>query len=67
VGTLVGPIIGAFFYAIFKEVFARTFPELHVFIFGILFILVVLLLPGGLVEMASRVRRLIAPKDTGNR
>jgi branched-chain amino acid transport system permease protein len=67
VGTLVGPIIGAFFYAIFQEVFARTFPELHVFIFGILFILVVLLLPGGLVEMASRVRRLIAPKDMGNR
>lgn len=67
VGTLVGPIIGACFYAIFKEVFARIFPELHVFIFGILFILVVLLLPGGLVEMASRVHRLIAPKDMGNR
>lgn len=62
VGTIVGPIIGAFFYAIFREFFARTFPELHVFIFGTLFILVVLLLPGGLVEMASRIRRLITPK-----
>lgn len=64
VGTVVGPIVGAFFYAIFKELFARTFPELHVFIFGLLFILVVLLLPGGLVEMASRIRRLIMAKKT---
>jgi branched-chain amino acid transport system permease protein len=62
VGTIVGPIVGAFFYTIFKEVFARTFPELHVFIFGILFIVVVLLLPGGLVEMTSRLRRLITAK-----
>ncbi|HYA93455.1 MAG TPA: branched-chain amino acid ABC transporter permease [Thermodesulfobacteriota bacterium] len=62
VGTIEGPIVGAFFYAIFKELFVRTFPELHVFIFGLLFILVVLLLPGGLVEMASRVRRLITAK-----
>jgi branched-chain amino acid transport system permease protein len=62
VGTIVGPIVGAFFYAIFKEFFARTFPQLHVFIFGVLFILVVLLLPGGLVEMAGRVRRLLTAK-----
>ena len=64
VGTIVGPIIGAFFYAIFREFFARTFPELHVFIFGTLFILVVLLLPGGLVEAVSRIRRLIRAKKT---
>jgi branched-chain amino acid transport system permease protein len=62
VGTIVGPIIGAFFYAIFREFFARAFPELHVFIFGIVFILVVLLLPGGLVEMASRIRKLVTAK-----
>jgi branched-chain amino acid transport system permease protein len=64
VGTIVGPIIGAFFYVIFKEFFARTFPELHVFIFGILFIFVVLLLPGGLVEVATRIRRLITLKKS---
>jgi len=62
VGTIVGPIVGAFFYAIFKELFVRTFPQLHVFIFGVLFIVVVLLLPGGLVEMAGRVRRLVTSK-----
>jgi branched-chain amino acid transport system permease protein len=62
VGTIVGPIIGAFFYAIFKELFVRTFPQLHVFIFGILFIFVVLVLPGGLVEVAARIRKLFIGK-----
>jgi branched-chain amino acid transport system permease protein len=62
VGTIVGPVIGSFFYTIFRELFVRTFPELHVFIFGILFILVVLLLPGGLVEMATKIRRLMTTK-----
>jgi branched-chain amino acid transport system permease protein len=62
VGTIVGPIIGAFFYAIFRELFVRTFPQLHVFIFGILFIFVVLVLPGGLVEMAMRIRRFMTIK-----
>jgi ABC-type branched-subunit amino acid transport system permease subunit len=40
---------------------------LHVFIFGILFIPVVLLLPGGLVKMAARVRRLITTKKAVTR
>jgi len=62
VGTIVGPIVGAFFYAIFRELFVRTFPALHVFIFGILFIFVVLVLPGGLVEMATRIRKLFITK-----
>jgi branched-chain amino acid transport system permease protein len=62
VGTIAGPIIGSFFYAVFRELFVRTFPQLHVFIFGILFIFVVLLLPGGLVEMAARIRRLLTAK-----
>jgi branched-chain amino acid transport system permease protein len=62
VGTIVGPIIGAFFYVIFQEIFLRTFPQLHLFVFGVLFILVILILPGGLVEMATRIRGLIATK-----
>jgi branched-chain amino acid transport system permease protein len=60
VGTIVGPIIGAFFYVIFQELFVRTFPQLHVLIFGVLFIVVILILPGGLVEVAARIRGLIA-------
>jgi branched-chain amino acid transport system permease protein len=66
VGTIVGPIIGAFFYVIFQELFVRTFPQLHVFVFGILFILVILLLPGGLVEMAARIRGLITARRSSH-
>ncbi len=65
VGTIVGPIVGAFFYVVYQELFVRTFPQLHVFVFGVLFILVILLLPGGLVEMATRIRGLIAAKTSG--
>jgi len=60
VGTIHGPVLGALFYVILKEVLAVQLVELHLLIFGTLFILVVLFLPGGLVEAWSRVRRLIA-------
>ena len=60
VGTLHGPIFGALFYVILKEVLALRLVELHLLIFGVLFILVVLFFPGGLVEAWSRVRRLFA-------
>lgn len=61
VGTLVGPIVGAVFYVLVKEVLARSLVELHLLIFGILFILVVITLPGGLIEAAARLRRVPAP------
>ncbi len=57
VGTLVGPIVGAVFYVLLKEVLAQSLVELHLLVFGALFILVVLALPGGLVEVAVRLRR----------
>jgi branched-chain amino acid transport system permease protein len=59
VGSLHGPILGALFYVILKEILALRLVELHLLIFGVLFILVVLFLPGGLVEAWSRARRLI--------
>lgn len=58
-GTLGGPIAGALFYLLIREVLARSLVELHLFIFGLLFILVVLLWPGGLVDAAERVRRAV--------
>ena len=57
VGTLVGPIVGAVFYVLVREVLAQSLVELHLLIFGILFILVVIVLPGGLVEAVARLRR----------
>lgn len=60
VGTIVGPVIGAFFYVIVSELLAQYLVELHLIVFGVLFILVVLLLPGGLLEAWHRLRRLLA-------
>jgi len=60
VGTIIGPTIAAVAFVSLKELFARTAGEFSVLIFGILFILVVMFLPGGLVELGGKVRRLIA-------
>lgn len=49
-GSVVGPIIGAVFYVVLREVFALTAGDTHVIIFGAIFIIVVLLLPGGLLS-----------------
>ncbi|MGH7267762.1 MAG: branched-chain amino acid ABC transporter permease [Candidatus Rokuibacteriota bacterium] len=60
VGTLHGPVLGALFYVFFKEYLAVRWVDLHLLIFGVLFVAVVLLLPGGLVEAGARLRRLAA-------
>jgi branched-chain amino acid transport system permease protein len=58
VGTVHGPVLGALFYVVLKEYLAVRWVDFHVLIFGILFMAIVLLLPGGLVEAAGRLRRL---------
>jgi branched-chain amino acid transport system permease protein len=57
VGTIHGPVLGALFYVILKEVLAVQLFELHLIIFGTLFIVVVLFLPGGLVGAWNLVER----------
>ena len=57
-GTLHGPVLGALFYVFLKEYLAIRWVDLHLLIFGALFIAIVLLLPGGLVEVFGRARRL---------
>lgn len=57
VGTLLGPIVGAIFFVVVREQLAVTLVQFHQIIFGALFILVVLALPGGLVDLWGRLRR----------
>jgi branched-chain amino acid transport system permease protein len=60
VGTLHGPVLGAVLYVVLKEYLAVRWVDFHLLIFGALFIAIVLLLPGGLVQAAERARRLVA-------
>ena len=54
-GTILGPIIGAVFFGVVKEFLVLNVGEYHLIIFGVLFILVVLFLPGGIVEAWERI------------
>jgi branched-chain amino acid transport system permease protein len=56
VGTLHGPVLGAVFYVFLKEYLALRWVDFHLLIFGVLFVAVVLLLPGGLVQATQRLR-----------
>ena len=58
IGSPAGPIVGGIFFVLVRERLAVSLVEVHQIFFGILFILVVLALPGGLVEGWSRLRRL---------
>ena len=54
-GTIAGPIIGSIFLVVLSEALALTLGEAHLIIFGILFIVVVLYFPFGLVGSADRI------------
>jgi branched-chain amino acid transport system permease protein len=58
VGTIHGPILGAVLYVLLKEYLAVHWVDFHLLVFGTLFVAIVLLLPGGLVQAAQRARRL---------
>ncbi|MFH1491093.1 MAG: branched-chain amino acid ABC transporter permease [Pseudomonadota bacterium] len=58
VGTILGPIIGAVFFVLLKQLLSLYLPGgSHVMVFGILFIIVVLYLPGGLIGLAGKLRK----------
>ena len=60
VGTIVGPIVGAVFFVILRELLALNLAEMHLIVFGTLFILVVLFLPGGFVGVWEKTRKALA-------
>ena len=61
-GTLAGPILGALAVNGFKTLASETFPELWSYFIGILFVVVILWLPGGFVslkEVPGRIRNAV--------
>lgn len=58
VGTIIGPIIGAIFFVLLQQILSLFLPGgMHLLVFGILFIIVVLYLPGGLVGIFTKLRK----------
>jgi len=56
-GTIIGPIIGSVFFVGLKQLLVWNVGEYHLIIFGTLFILIVLFLPGGLVEAWQKIQK----------
>ena len=56
-GTLIGPIVGAFLVNGAKSWFTQAFPEFWLFFLGLLFILVTLFLPSGVIGLLRRLDR----------
>lgn len=63
VGTIIGPIIGAVFFVILRELLVLKLAEAHLIVFGVLFILVVLFLPGGFVDAWTKIRKALARRS----
>src|SRR5262249_29170144 len=64
-GTLVGPVAGAAFFLLMKEAFSRIFYEYYLIPVGIIFTLIVIFLPQGLLGFLRR--RLNQYPRSGNR
>ena len=64
VGTIIGPIIGAVFFVILRELLVLKLAELHLIVFGVLFILVVLFLPGGFVGTWAKIQKVRSRRST---
>lgn len=62
-GTIVGPIVGSAFFVILRDTLPSGIEEFQVVLFGVLFILVVLLLPGGLVEGGQKLLGALSRRD----
>ena len=57
VGTLVGPMIGAAFMLYFENVLSVPLGKEWVLVLGIIFMLIVIFLPGGFMEGLARLKK----------
>jgi len=55
IGTLAGPLLGSIFFILGRDLMPTDVDEFQVVFFGLLFIVVVLLFPGGLSQAAGRL------------
>jgi branched-chain amino acid transport system permease protein len=55
IGTFIGPLLGAGFYVLVRDVLASSLVNFHLIIFGSVFIFVVLVLPGGIVDVFEKL------------
>ncbi len=65
-GTVLGPIIGAVFFVVLKEFLVLNVGEYHLIIFGVLFVLVVLFLPGGIISAWKKIRDALTHRTKSN-
>jgi branched-chain amino acid transport system permease protein len=54
IGTLVGPIVGAAFFLLLREGLSRFFTEFYLIPVGVIFILIVIFMPQGILGFARR-------------
>jgi len=65
-GTILGPIIGAVFFVALRQYLVLNVGEYHLIIFGTLFILVVLFLPGGIVSLWGKLQKALSRRSKLN-
>ncbi len=61
VGTVWGPVVGAAFFLVLREALALRLGELHLLVFGVIFLAVVVALPGGFMEAVRPLFARLAP------
>jgi branched-chain amino acid transport system permease protein len=65
-GTVLGPIVGAVFFVGMREFLVRNLGEYHLIVFGVLFVLVVLFLPGGIISLWHKVQKAFTRRSNSN-
>lgn len=56
-GTVLGPVVGAVVMSGLKEELSTSLPNIHPIVFGVLIVVLVLWCPGGIVQVAARLRK----------
>lgn len=67
VGTLIGPMIGAAFMMYFENVASAWLGEQWLLVLGVLFVLIMMYLPGGFMEAGQRLRGWIRRRTSDQR